>query len=300
MVGAVGQEVTEQAINVVSLGATYALLALGLAMVFNICGLINFAHGELVTIAAYTLYFGDRAGLSLAITAPLAVVAAGVVAFLMERVAFRPLRGRSFATLLFSSFAVSLIIQNAFLALVSPRQKGVALPEVFNKAVHLGSFSFSVVQMLTVATSVAALVALVLFVHRSKQGLGMLAASQDFATTRLMGVRANRVISLAFIVSGVLAGIAAIFIVARRGTVEPFMGFTPVLKAFIAVVLGGMGSLVGVVVGAFLLAGLEVTLDASLPSSILPFRDAVAFGVVIVILYFRPQGVLSSSQEVSA
>jgi branched-chain amino acid transport system permease protein len=292
-----GQEAVQQLINALSLGSTYALLALGLAMVFSILGLVNFAHGELVTVAAYTMYFEHEKGLPFALQAPSAIAAAGIAAILMERLAFRPLRGASFLTLLFSSFAVSVIIQNLLLALVSPRQKGVPLPSLFNEAIHFGAYSVGWLQVITTITCLAALGVLTLFLRRSIQGLGMLAASQDFQVTRLMGIPANRVIATAFAISGMLAGVAAIFILARRGTVEPTMGFVPVLKAFIASVIGGLGSLAGAALGGFVLAGIEVGLDATLPTGALPFRDAFALLIVVVILYFKPEGLLGRVVE---
>jgi branched-chain amino acid transport system permease protein len=292
-----GQEAIQQAINALSLGSTYALLALGLAMVFSILGLVNFAHGELVTVAAYTMYLLNQAGVGFAGQVPAAIAAACVAAVLMERIAFRPLRGASFLTLLFSSFALSVIIQNIFLAAISPRQKGVRLPDVFNEAIHVGPYAIGWLQVITTATCVVALGGLTLFLRRSTQGLGMLAAAQDFQVARLMGIPANRVIATAFAISGALAGIAAIFILARRGTVEPGMGFNPVLKAFIASVIGGLGSLGGAVAGGFVLAAIEVGLDASLPNSVLGFRDAFALAIVVAILYFRPEGLLSRPAE---
>jgi branched-chain amino acid transport system permease protein len=292
-----GQEAVQQIINALSLGSTYALLALGLAMVFSILGLVNFAHGELVTVAAYTIYLEDRAGMPFWVQVPSAIVAAAIAAVLMERIAFRPLRGASFITLLFASFAVSVIIQNIFLAAVSPRQKGVRLPDIFNEAVRIGDFTIGWLQIITTITCFVALGILTLFLRRSTQGLGMLAASQDFQVTRLMGIPANRVIAAAFAISGALAGVAAIFILARRGTVEPTMGFIPVLKAFIASVIGGLGSLSGAVVGGFVLAAIEVGLDALLPNEALGFRDAFALAIVIVILYFRPDGLLVRPAE---
>lgn len=297
IVAASGQEAVQQLINALSLGSTYALLALGLAMVFSILGLVNFAHGELVTVAAYTMYLEHIKGVPFAVQVPSAIAAAGVTAVLMERLAFRPLRGASFLTLLFSSFAVSVIIQSLLLALISPRQKGVPLPSLLNEAIHIGPFTIGWLPVITTITCFGALAVLTLFLRRSIQGLGMLAASQDFQVTRLMGIPANRVIARAFAISGILAGVAAIFILARRGTVEPTMGFVPVLKAFIASVIGGLGSLPGAALGGFVLAGIEVGLDATLPSGALPFRDAFALLIVVIILYVRPEGLLGHVAE---
>jgi branched-chain amino acid transport system permease protein len=227
-----------------------------------------------------------------------AVLVAALAGVLMERIAFRPLRGASFVTLLFSSFAISVIIQNLFLALISPRQKGVPMPGVFNDAIRFGgTYSIGWLPVITTLTCLVSLFVLTLFLRRSVQGLGMLAASQDFAVTRLMGISANRVIMAAFAISGGLAGVAAVFILARRGTVEPSMGFNPVLKAFIASVIGGLGSLSGAVVGGFVLAFIEVALDATLPIGAAPFRDAFALLIVVAILYFRPEGLLRRAVE---
>jgi branched-chain amino acid transport system permease protein len=291
------QSSLQYVIDGLSLGSTYALLALGLAMVFSILGLINFAHGELVTIAGYTIYLLQQRGVPFALCAAGALVASGVAALLMERVAFRPLRGASFVTLIFTSFAMSVVIQSLLVSLISPRQRGVSFPDFFDDSFTIGAYTISVLQILTAVVCGLALLTLHLFLRRTNQGLGMLAASQDFQVTRLMGISADRVIAGAFVVSGVLAAIAAIFITARRGTVDPFMGFNPVLKAFIATVIGGLGSLGGAVVGGFLLAGIEVGLDATLPPSGQPFRDAFALLIVVGILYARPDGILRARTE---
>jgi branched-chain amino acid transport system permease protein len=261
--------------------------------------MVNFAHGELVTVGAYAMFFAHGAGLPFAAQALLAVLTGALTAVVMERVAFRPLRGASFATLLFSSFAVSVVLQNLFLILISARQKGVPTPGWLNEAFMVGGVSVGWLQVATTFVSLVALGALTLFLRHTAQGLGMVAASQDFAVTRLMGIPANRVVAWAFAISGALAGLAAVFVLARRGTVEPTMGFTPVLKAFIASVVGGLGSLSGAVVGGFLLAGIEVFLDVTLPTEALGFRDAFALLVVVAILYFRPDGLVSRKLELA-
>jgi branched-chain amino acid transport system permease protein len=292
-----GQEIVQQTINALSLGATYALLALGLAMVFSVLGLVNFAHGELVAIAAYTMYLTDKAGAPFVVQALAAVVAGALGALLMERIVFRPLRRAGFITLLISSFALSVLLQNVIRATISPRAKGLRLPDILNQSLHVGPYVIGWLQIFTLVVCALGLIVLTLFLRRSTQGLGMLAAAEDFQATRLMGIPANRVIAAAFAISGALAGLAAIFYVAQRGQVDPAMGFTPLLKAFIAVVIGGLGSLPGAVVGGFLLAAIEVALDAALPTSVQPFRDAFALGIVVLILYFRPEGLLTRVKE---
>lgn len=292
-----GAEIAQQLFNVLSLGATYALLALGFSMVFSVMGLVNFAYGELVAITGYTMYLSIQAGIPWALAALFGIAAAVVGSLLMERIAFRPLRNASFLTLLFTSFAVSVIIQNSFRAAVSPRQKGVPTPGFLSSALSLGPLTIGWMSIMSFLVSAAALGLLVVYLRRSTTGIAMRAAAEDFDVTRLMGVKADRVISMAFAISGALAGVAGVLWVARLGDVSPSMGFVPVLKAFIAVVIGGLGSLSGAVVGAFTLAFLEVAFQVFLPSSVQPFTDPFVLMVIGVILYFRPNGLLDVSLE---
>ncbi len=287
----------QQIVNAISLGGTYALLALGLAIVYNILGLINFAHGEIMTLSGYAMFFAVSAGLPLPAVAAAAIVTGMVAAIAMERIAFRPVRGASGVTLLLTSFAVSAILQVSFQNLVSPRPRGVPLPEAFNQTIELGGLSIGVIQASSIAIVAVLLVLLVVFLRRTTLGISMRAAAQDFTVTRLMGIPANSVVATAFAISGLLAGVAAVLWVAQRGTVDPLMGFTPVLKAFIAAVIGGLGSLTGAAAGGFLLGATEVLLQAALPSAALPFRDAFALFLVIAVLLVRPQGLLGRRSE---
>ncbi len=286
------REVIQQAINALGVGSEYALLAIGLAMVFSLLGMVNFAHGELVTVAAYTVYLLQDGGVNFWLAAAAALVAASLAAVAMERLAFRPLRGASFAILLLASFAVSQIIQGLFLHFVSARAKSVHVPGVFNHFVKIGGYTISDVYLFSAGAAIVALLALTLFLQRSRHGVAMLAASQDFDIARVMGVRANTVIAAAFAISGLLAGIAAILILGQQGSVSPEMGFNPVLIAFISCVIGGLGSLRGAVFGGFVYAFIQGALAAFLPGSALAYSDAFALAAVIAILFFRPEGLL--------
>jgi len=288
----------QQLANGLSLGGTYALLALGLAMVFSIMGLINFAHGDLMTLTGYTMFFVMAGGLPFWLAVPLGIAVAVGAAMLMELVAFRPLRRAGAASLLLSSFAISTILHILFQNLISARPKAVPYPAFFSGTLDLGVAQVGVIQAVSIAVTIATLVALNLFLRRTVLGIGMRAAAQDFDATRVMGVRANRVISAAFAISGVLAGIAAVLWIAQRGSVDPTMGFVPVVKAFIAVVLGGLGSLSGAVAGGLVLGVLEVFLRAYLPDFAIPYRDAIALSLVIAILLVRPKGLLGRKEAV--
>jgi len=287
------QDVLQQVVNALSVGGTYALLALGLAVVFSIMRLINFAHGDLMTIAGYTLLFA----VSL-VSFPLAVLLACAVAILaavaIERVGFRPVRRANMATMLLTSFAISVILQVAFQNLISARPLTFETPALLMGTVDIGVL-VARSQIISIIVTLSILVALMAFYNGTIIGMAMRAAASDFEVCRLMGVRANSVVAAAFAISGFLAAVAGVFWVAQRSSVDPLMGFLPVLKAFIAVVLGGVGSLPGAVLGGFLLGALEVLCRAILPPDYSAYRDALVLALVVLILVIRPQGLFGQT-----
>lgn len=282
----------QQLVNAISLGGVYALLALGLAIVYSIVGLINFAHGELMTVAGYGLFFALLVGSGLPAAVLVGILVAMTVAMATERFAFRPMRRADINGLMLTSFAVSLIIKVALQNGISARPIPIAMPAGLSGALDLGFATIGIIPLLSIATTVAAVVALNLFLQRTMLGTAMRAAAQDLTVVRLMGIRANTVVMLAFALSGILAGVSAMLWIAQRGSVDPLMGLVPVLKAFIATVIGGLGSLTGAVAGGFVLGILEVTFQAFLPASAQPFRDAFVLSLVIVILLARPNGLI--------
>jgi branched-chain amino acid transport system permease protein len=286
----------QQIVNALALGGTYALLALGLALVFSILGFINFAHGELLTITGYTIFFSMGAGLPFAAAAAVGILVAGLAAVLMERVAFRPVRGASATTLLITSFALSIVLQVAFQNLISARPKGIQVPDLLTGTISIAGLQLGTIQALSIAISLSALAGLTVVLRRTPIGVSIRAAAEDFTTLRLMGVKANQVVVATFLASGLLAGVAAVLYVAQRGTVDPMMGFVPVLSAFIAVVVGGVGNLGGAVAGGFLLGMLEGLLQAYLPEALSPYRDALVLAALIGLLALRPQGLLAAPQ----
>lgn len=287
----------QQVINVLSLGSLYAVLALGLAMVYSVLRLMNFAYGELVTVTSYTIWFLMVRGISFPAAAAAGVVAATVVSLLTELIVFRPLRKASFVVVLISSFGMSVIIQNLIRQLISPRPRGIRVPAVFDEVVRLGPFHIGMLSLVTLAMSLVVMTLLVAFLQRSRWGMALRAASTDFEVARLVGVRANRIIALAFVVSGFLAGVGGVLWVSRIGGMTPGMGLTPVLRAFVSLVIGGLGSLRGAVVGGFVLAALEVSMQVLLPSWARPFIDALALAFIVVILYFSPEGLIREQAE---
>lgn len=282
----------QQIVNAISLGGIYALLALGLAVVFSIVSLINFAHGELMTVAGYGLFFAMAVSMPFPAALLFAILMAMAAALLTERFAFRPMRKADVTGLLLTSFAVSAILRVFFQNGISARPKPVPLPSGLSGTLNIGIAHVGIVPLLSIVTTVLSLTALTLFLKHTTLGKAMRAAAEDFQVLRLMGIKANRVIAVAFAVSGALAGISAVLWIAQRGSVDPLMGFVPVLKAFVAAVIGGLGSLSGAVAGGFALGILEVLFQAFLPDAALPYRDAFVLGFVILILVWRPDGLI--------
>ena len=232
------QNAIQIAIDAASLGALYALLALGVALIFGIMNLINFAYGELMMIGGYTLVFFASAWAPVMIVVTLAAVV--VASLLMDRVAFRPVREADPTTLLITSFALSYLLQNVALLIGGPRSKGVDVLPSLQSALAFGVVRIPKLNIAIIVATAVLVVALDVFLPRTSIGLQMRAAAENFDSARLMGVRANLVIAVAFAISGVLAGVASIFLVAQGGAVYPTIGLPPVLIAFVAVVIGGL------------------------------------------------------------
>ena len=289
-------------IDAVALGSIYALVALGVGLLFGILRLINFAHGDYITIGAYALIvpsadvtarllIGDWPWPVLIPTICLIVV---IAALLTDAAVFRPLRRASSPTLMIASFAVSYIIQNGVLMAYGSRPKSVDLWSGANSQVFIGDLRVPMLQLITLAVTLVLMVAVTLFLRRTSYGIQMRAAAEDFRMAQYLGVRGNVVIGIAFAVSGILAGVVSLLYTTQSGSLSHVMGVPLALFAFVAVVVGGMGSLVGAVVGGFVI-GITVTmLQAYLPPDLRAFRDAFAFAFVILVLLVRPAGLVPS------
>ena len=279
---------------VLSLGSLYALMALGLVLVYGILRLVNFAYGELIMIAGYTLYMLNGSPLPWFVMAVLAVFAATVASVLTERIAFRPIRETSLTAMLITSFAVSTLFQNAALLLISPRARVVPLPDLFSQNIVIGSVLIHIRDVLAIMVTFVMLALLTLLLNRTVLGIALRAAADNLRMTRLLGIPANLVISTAFAVSGVLAGTVALFWLGRTASVTPGIGLEPLIVAFVATVLGGLNSLVGAVVGGYALALMTVGINTFLPQAFVDYRQAFTFALVIAILLIRPDGLIRS------
>ncbi|MEM1343017.1 MAG: branched-chain amino acid ABC transporter permease [Pseudomonadota bacterium] len=287
----------QQLVNALSLGGIYALLALGLAIVFSIVRLINFAHGEIMTVGGYGVFLSLMLGLPALPAMAVGIGFSVMAALAMEKVAFRAMRGASVVTLLITSFAVSELLKVLFQNGISARPVPISLPPFLSSTLDLGGVTLPVIAMVSIVVTLSALIGLTLLLRRTVIGFAMRAAAEDFDMLRLLGLRANTVVAAAFAISGLLAGIAAVLWTAQRGSVDPLMGFFPVLKAFISTVLGGLGSLGGAVLGGFVVGAIEVFSQAFLPPSLSPYRDAIVLTCVIALLLVRPDGLIPPAKS---
>ena len=296
----------QQLINGITLGSIYALVALGYTMVYGIVGLINFAHGELVMVGALTALSVIAALLKAGLGLPPAVLmAAGLavamplcmlLAVVMERAAYRPLRGAPRLAPLITAIGVSIVLQNV--AMLVWGRSYFSFPAVFSVTTYsFGGAAVTDLQILIVLLAAALMAGLLLIVHRTRLGLAMRATSENAAVAGLMGVDANRVIVAAFLLGAALAAVAGLMVSAYYGIAHYYMGFMLGLKAFTAAVLGGIGNIAGAMLGGLLL-GLIESLGAGYIGDLTGdffgsnYQDVFAFFVLIVVLTIRPSGLL--------
>ncbi|AGS26570.1 branched-chain amino acid ABC transporter permease [Rhizobium etli] len=291
-------------IDALSLGSLYALAALGIGLLFGIMRLINFAHGDFIAIVAYALIVP-----SLDVTARLfignfswpillmAVMTVGiVVALSANALVFRRMRSASPQNLMVVSFALGYVIQNLLMMVYGARPKGVGVWSSLTQVVEVAGLRVPLLQAVTIGATVFLLLAILAFMRLTPYGVQMRAAAEDFKMARYLGVRAEFVIGLAFAISGLLAAVVSLLFVVQTGVLSPTMGVNIVIFAFIATVIGGMGSLVGAVLGGFAVGAATSLLQAYLPADIRPFRDTIVFALVIVLLLVRPSGLIRLKQ----
>src|SRR4051794_18907681 len=253
-------------------------------------GMMNFAHGEFIMLAAYALYL--LAGLPFGLAVAAALLTGSAVALLAERVAFRPVRNADLSAQLVTSLAVAAILPNIVTAAVDARPQSVETPAAISESTSIRSISVPDLEVVTLRLHLVVLGGLGWLLYRTRTGLAMRAAAENFDMARLLGVRADRVIAIAFAISGALAAAVGVLIVLQTGQVSSTMGLTPVLVGFVAVVIGGFGRIFGAVIGGLLLGILSSLLGVYLPDGLVPFRDAIVFTVPVLILIFRPHGLL--------
>lgn len=289
--------VLSQLVNGLKLGSVYAMVAIGYSIVYGILRLINFAHGDIMTVAVYTiLSLVTIFGLPLWMSIGASVVMAVVVGLIAERTAYRPLRAAGEETTLVSSLAVSIFLQNLMMMIFSPQRKAFHLPENLTFLHNFNGIRLSTMNIITFIAVIVILVILTFVIKRTRVGMAMRACSDNMDASRLMGININHVVVIAFIIGSSLAALSGLMLAGEYKTIDPLMGFVPGLKAFCAAVLGGIGSLGGAVLGGFVLGVAEMLFAGLMPTEITPYRDAFVFVVLILVLMVRPNGILGSRE----
>ena len=279
------------------LGSVYALIAVGYAMVYGILRLINFAHGDIMTLGVYFMIaLMISLGLPFWTTMIISVILSVAVGLIMERCAYRPLRSAAEETVLISSLAVSTILQNLMTMIWTAQRMPVKLPAWLSVANRIGPFTIKTISFVTFGVTAAALIILTIIIRKTRIGVAMRACSENRKAAMLMGININRVIMFTFAVGSALAALAGFMMSGDYGTVYPTLGFTPSLKAFCAAVIGGIGSLGGSVLGAFIIGIAEMLFAGLVPTNLTNYRDAFVFAAMIVILLFRPNGIFGKQE----
>ncbi len=287
------QSIIEQFINGLRSGSIYALIALGYTMVYGIAKMINFAHGDIIMVGAYTLYIatvGLKMPVILAVLFTITVCA--VLGITIEKVAYKPLRKAPALAVLITAIGMSFLLQSIALLIFN------ANPITFKSIItisskSIGGVTVSGITIVTLAVTFICMVALTLFITKTKAGSAMRAVSEDRAAAELMGINVNRTISMTFAIGSALAAVAGIMFVCQYQSIKPTLGALPGIKAFVAAVLGGIGSVPGAMLGGMLLGVIESISKAYISSEL---SDAIVFGVLVLVLLVKPSGLLGRNR----
>ena len=270
----------------ISVGGQYALIAIGYTMVYGILRLINFAHGDIFMVAALVLVYSNTT-LPLYLSIPLTLVATVALGLLVERVAYKPLRDAPRMSVMISAIGVSYLLQNLALYITGGLAQTYPAIPIISDSIKIGSASTKVVTIVTPILTIVLVFALMQLINHTKIGMAMRAAANDFETSRLMGIKVDHVISMTFLIGSFLAAVGSLLYFTNYASVVPTSGAMPGLKAFVAAVFGGIGSIPGAVIGAFIIGICENIIKGLGWTT---FSDAFTFALLIVILIVKPTG----------
>ncbi len=288
------ESLLQQLINGVSLGSIYALIALGYTMVYGIIKLINFAHGDIYMVGAYVGYtMIQTVGLSLIPAIIISMLFTAILGVVIEKVAYKPLRGATRIATLITAIGVSYLLQNVVMYFMGAERR--AFPSaVPNQIFRLGGLTISSQQIIIIVTTIVLMAALQIIVKYTRMGKAMRAVSTDMEAAQLMGINIDNVISFTFILGSALAGAAGVLVGIYYNSIDPLMGVTPGLKAFVAAVFGGIGIIPGAMVGGYLIGVIETMVSAFGGSM---FKDAVVYLILIIILIVKPSGIFGKNTK---
>lgn len=270
----------------ISVGGQYALIAIGYTMVYGILRLINFAHGDIFMVAGFLMVYLS-ATMPLYLSIPLVVIITVILGFAIERVAYKPLRSAPRMSIMISAIGVSYLLQNCAWYITSGLAKQYPTIPWISNSISIGTATTKIVTIVTPILTLILVVALVLLIRYTKIGMAMRAVSKDFETSQLMGIKINSIISATFIIGSLLAAVGSLLYFTNYTTVTPTAGAMPGLKAFVAAVFGGIGSIPGAVVGAFIIGICENIIKGLGWTT---FSDAFTFALLIIILVAKPTG----------
>ena len=282
----------QQCVNGLSLGSMYALIAIGYTMVYGCLRLINFAHADIMMVGAFVCLFGlESFGLPFLAAALMAVLFCALLGVGIDKIAYMPLRKAPRISMLITAIGVSFFLENLFNVYFGSTPRSFNAPTFFSQTLNLGSLHFTYITLLVPCVTLLLLGILLFILYRTKQGMAIRASAFDIETVRLMGINVNKIIALVFFIGSLLAGVGGIFYAISYPSIEPLMGVLIGLKAFGAAVLGGIGSVMGAVLGGFILGFTEVMVVAVFPD-LSGYKDAFAFLFLILVLLFRPIGIM--------
>jgi branched-chain amino acid transport system permease protein len=287
--------VLQRLLDIFSVGSTYALLALGLTLVYSVMNLINFAYGMMLIWSAFIAVVLVNANVAAPVVLLACIVFSAFLSVGVGRLAFRPFLTAPPVTLLVTSFGVELVLQYAGIVVFGENPRILRVPAAFNDVIHAGGVRLPISELTTIAVAVLVFGLLYLTLNRTNFGIQIRAAAELPDVARLMGVSPGLVLTAVFAISGVIAGLVGVLWFAQVGAVTPRSDIDPTFKAFIAIVLGGLGNVRGAIVGGLVLGAIEVFLNAVLPAGAIGFTDAIVFATVIGILLFRPSGLVGVS-----
>lgn len=278
-------------INGISLGSIYAIIALGYTMVYGIARMLNFAHGDIIMVGGFAIFTAvSTMGLPPLIGILIGVAVCTVLGVVIETIAYRPLRGASSLAVLITAIGVSYLLQNiALLVFGSNARQFTSVVNVPSLKLAGGQLSISGVTLVTIATCIIIMAALTTFIRKTKIGQAMLAVSEDKGAATLMGINVNRTIAITFAIGSALAAVAGALLCSTYPSLTPYTGSMPGIKAFVAAVFGGIGSIPGALIGGVILGIIENLSKAYISSQL---SDAIVFAVLIVVLLVRPTGIL--------
>ena len=270
----------------ISVGGQYALIAIGYTMVYGILRLINFAHGDIFTAAGFFMVY-LAATLPPVLAIPAVIVLTVVLGFVVERVAYKPLRSAPRMSIMISAIGVSYLLQNLMWYITGGLAKQYPVLPGLSQTIQIGSATTKLVTVVTPLLTILLVIALVTLINKTKIGMAMRAVSKDFETAQLMGIKINNVISVTFIIGSAMAAVGSLLYFTNYTAVTPTVGAMPGLKAFVAAVFGGIGSIPGAMIGALIIGICENLIKAA---GLTAFSDAFTFALLIVVLLFRPTG----------